>query len=90
MTHRVGTNDADTYLALVLLGMGIGQFPKSKLVLDAINAGLLVQVLKEWRPEQFPLYVVYPRYRHLRARVRVFVDWVVELYSEIFRKFEGL
>lgn len=88
--HQVGTNDADAYLALVLQGMGIGQFPKSRLILDAINAGTLVQVMNEWRPEGFPLYVVYPRNRHLSARVRAFVDWVIELYSDIFRELERL
>lgn len=90
VAHQVGTNDADTYLMLVLQGMGIGQFPKSSLVLDAINAGRIVQVLEEWRPGRFPLYVVYPRNRHLSARVRAFVDWVVELYSELFAQLEGL
>lgn len=88
--HQVGTNDADAYLSLVVQGMGIGQFPKNKQILDAINAGMLVQVMNEWRPKGFPLYVVYPRNRHLSARVRAFVDWVIELYSDIFRELARL
>lgn len=80
----VGTNDADTYMALALQGMGLAQFPRSQLVMDAIDAGRLVQVLTEWRPASFPLYVVYPRNRHLSARVRAFVDWAIEIYAGIF------
>jgi len=27
------------------------------------------------------LYVVYPSHRHLNARLRVFIDWVAELFA---------
>ena len=33
------------------------------------------------------LHVMYPRNRHLSARVRVFVDWVVDIYT---KKFDSL
>ncbi|MFN7027440.1 MAG: hypothetical protein ACK4QP_23515, partial [Pseudorhizobium sp.] len=29
-----------------------------------------------------PLYIVYPRTRHLGNKVRVFVDWLVKLLKE--------
>lgn len=89
LAHHVGTNDADTYMALALQGLGLAQFPRSQLVMDAIDSGRLVQVLTQWRPASFPLYVVYPRNRHLSARVRVFVDWAIELYTGIFRKLKS-
>jgi hypothetical protein len=28
---------------------------------------------------------MYPRNRHLSARVRAFVDWAMALYAEVFR-----
>jgi DNA-binding transcriptional LysR family regulator len=28
-----------------------------------------------------PLQIVYPSHRHLNAKVRVFVDWVVEAFA---------
>lgn len=84
--HSVGTNDADTYMALALQGLGIAQFPRSQLVQEAIAAGKLVPILQAWQPSSFPLYVVYPRNRHLNARVRVFVDWVVDLYRQVFEE----
>jgi LysR family transcriptional regulator for bpeEF and oprC len=85
LPHRVGTNDADTYRALVVEGLGIGQFPSSGVVLDALADGRLVRILEAWDPEPFPLFVMYPRNRHLSARVRAFVDWAMALYAEVFR-----
>ncbi len=85
LPHRVGTNDADTYRALVVEGLGIGQFPSSGVVLDALADGRLVRILEAWDPEPFPLFVMYPRNRHLSVRVRAFVDWAMALYAEVFR-----
>jgi len=84
LKHQAGTNDADTYLALVEQGLGLAQFPLSGLTVRALAEGRLVEVLADWRPEGFPLFVVYARNRHLGARVRAFVDWSVELYTRIF------
>jgi DNA-binding transcriptional LysR family regulator len=43
-----------------------------------LASGALVQVLPDWAEERFPLYAYYPS-RHLPpAKVRAFVDFVVE------------
>ncbi len=84
INSRISTNDSDTYQTMVMQGMGIGQLPMTTQVQDAISTGKLVQILKEWQPEDFPLYIVYPRTRYLSARVRVFIDWIIKLHSEIF------
>jgi hypothetical protein len=34
-----------------------------------------------WRSEPLPSSVLYPAARHLPARVRLFADWLVELYA---------
>ncbi|MGC7841670.1 LysR substrate-binding domain-containing protein, partial [Pseudomonas wayambapalatensis] len=39
----------------------------------------LVRVLEDWQLESMPLYVAYPPNRHVGARLRVFIDWVVEV-----------
>ena len=38
-----------------------------------------MRVLEDWDAEPIPVYVVYPPNRHLSSKLRVFVDWVVEL-----------
>jgi LysR family transcriptional regulator for bpeEF and oprC len=80
--HRVAANDTDTWLALALAGLGLLQIPAGVAVRSAVERGELVRLLPEWSSEPLPLYVLYPRVRHLPARVRAFVDWVVELYRE--------
>ena len=82
--HQVAANDADTYLEAGLAGLGIMQSPRTRRLQELLDAGRLVPVLAAWSAGQLPLYVMYPRNRHLSARVRVFVDWVVELYAGKF------
>ena len=48
-----------------------------------IASGELKVVLADWAQPQHPLYVVYPPNRHLSAKVRVFVDWVAELFKTL-------
>lgn len=88
LNYQIGTNDADAYLSLVKSGVGIGQFPLSKLIQEEIQARRLIPILSEWQPERFPLYVVYPQNRYLTARVRAFVDWTIELYDRVFKEIE--
>lgn len=82
--HQAAANDADTYLEAGLAGLGIMQSPRTRRLQELLDAGRLVPVLAAWSAGQLPLYVMYPRNRHLSARVRVFVDWVVELYAGKF------
>ena len=77
---RLSANEIYTHLSIVLAGQGVGQ------TLDFVaepwlRRGELVSVLSDWTRPALPVYVVYPPNRHLSARVRVFVDWLVELFS---------
>jgi LysR family transcriptional regulator, regulator for bpeEF and oprC len=87
LPHHASANDADTQMALCLQGLGLMQYPRTQALQDMLDSGALVQVLPGWSAGSLSLYVMYPRNRHLSARVRVFVDWVVALYAA---KFESL
>jgi LysR family transcriptional regulator, regulator for bpeEF and oprC len=84
---RVAANDADTQVAAVVAGLGLAQLPLTLHVDGLVQSGQLVAVLTDHHAGGLPLQVLYPRNRHLSARVRAFVDWVVALYG---RKFERL
>ncbi|WFP66129.1 LysR substrate-binding domain-containing protein [Mesorhizobium sp. WSM4904] len=60
------------------LGLGLFQAPKLRYAED-IEAGRLVEVLPDFPPTPTPISVLYPRSRQLSPRVRVFVDWLVEI-----------
>ncbi|MGY2373140.1 LysR substrate-binding domain-containing protein [Pseudomonas sp. SDO524_S393] len=46
-----------------------------------LKSGALICVLEDWSLEPNPIYIVYSPNCHLSARVRVFVEWLVELFE---------
>lgn len=76
----VGVNESTAHLSAVLTGMGVAQ-TFDVMAAPYLSSGALVEVLKDWAPEPYPLHVVYPTNRHLSAKLRVFVDWAVELFA---------
>jgi DNA-binding transcriptional LysR family regulator len=78
--YFVSVNDSNALLAAALAGLGVLQ----TLLFMAephFKSGALVQLLKDWSLEPNPVYIVYSPNRHLSARVRVFVEWLVELFE---------
>lgn len=73
-------NESNAYVSALLAGQGIGQ-ASSFQVQEHLQSGRLQRVLQDWTHPLLPVYVVYPPNSHLSAKVRVFVDWVVELFS---------
>jgi DNA-binding transcriptional LysR family regulator len=46
-----------------------------------IRAGRLVPLLQDFAPPPLPIYAVYPSRKHLSAKVRRFVDFLVEHFA---------
>ncbi|EAQ25934.1 LysR family transcriptional regulator [Roseovarius sp. 217] len=80
--HRIAVNDVRSYLRATISGQGIGQLPDF-MAEDEIAKGALVPVLSDWKAKTVPVYVVYPPNRHLSNKVRVFVDWLIGMLSDI-------
>ena len=38
--------------------------------------------MPDWVTSPLPINVVYPQNRHLSAKVRVFVEWVADLFAD--------
>ena len=49
---------------------------------DRVAQGRLVPLLQDWCTAPKPLHIVYPPNRHLSNKVRVFVDWLAELFAQ--------
>lgn len=75
--HRIGVNESNAHLAACLAGLGIVQ-TFSYGAGAALRDGLLVEILRPWRPAPYPFHVVYPQARHVTHRLRVFMDWLQE------------
>ena len=78
--YIVAVNDSNAYVAAGLAGLGIMSIPAA-MVEDQLTSGALRQVLRDWTTDPLPLYIVYPQNRHLSTRLRLFVDWVAELFG---------
>ena len=77
---RVTVTNSDTYAALARLGFGLMQAPRYRYAED-LAAGRLVEVLREYPPSPMPISVLYPESRQLSPRVRVFINWLVEIVA---------
>lgn len=77
----VAVNNGDAYVAACEADFGIIQLPTYH-VGARLQAGVLVEILPQHRPPPLPLHVLYPQNRHLSQRVRVFVDWLAELFAQ--------
>jgi len=73
-------NDATACLAMGLAGLGVVH-ALTFLSRIHMDNGLLEPAFAEWWADPLPVYVVYPPNRHLSAKVRVFVDWLVALFA---------
>jgi LysR family transcriptional regulator for bpeEF and oprC len=80
MRSKLAANDADAYLNCGVKGLGLIQIPHL-LARSHLENGELVEVLPEWKPLPMPISAVYPHNRHLSPQVRVFVEWIAELFE---------
>lgn len=76
----ITVNNGDAYVAACEAGFGLIQLPRYH-VMRQLAAGTLGEVLAQHRPPALPLSVLYPHRRHVPLRVRVFVDWLAELFQ---------
>lgn len=76
----VAVNDGNALLAAGVAGLGVVHLP-AFIAGPEIEAGRLQLVLTKWQATPVPISIVYAPNRHLSARVRVFVDWLVELFK---------
>jgi LysR family transcriptional regulator for bpeEF and oprC len=77
----LAANDADTFVAAVVAGLGLGQIPLTAHVRSLVAASALRVVLADWSVPALPIYAMWPRRRDRSARLHAFVNWVAELYA---------
>ena len=74
-------NDGQILRVAALDGLGILVQP-SYIVYDDIVAGRLVPVLDDWDLPRLTINLAYPSRKHLSAKVRTFIDFMVQHFSE--------
>jgi DNA-binding transcriptional LysR family regulator len=76
---RFRVNNALAVREMLLSGLGIGLCP---LVIEAdVRTGRLQLLFEDYEASGHGIYAVYPHHRHLAAKVRTFVDFLVKNFA---------
>ncbi|WP_024681223.1 LysR family transcriptional regulator [Pseudomonas syringae] len=79
--YALTVDDGNAYIAAGLAGMGILWLP-DYMARPYLARGDLVPLFQDWQLDSMPMYVAFPPNRHVSIKVRVFIDWVIELMAE--------
>src|SRR3954462_14057156 len=77
---RLHSNNGDLLAEAAARDAGI-VFEPAFIVGPDVRAGRLVPLLQEYVPAPSPIYAVYPSRKHLSAKVRLFVDFLVARFA---------
>ncbi|MGE8637369.1 MAG: LysR family transcriptional regulator [Achromobacter sp.] len=75
---RLVVNNAESYIACCLAGLGLIQIPRFD-VQHLLDAGKLVEVMPAFRAAAMPVSLLYPHRRQRSRRLAVFHDWFAAL-----------
>ena len=76
----VSVAGADLYTGSAVAGLGIVQVPRYR-VAEQLKAGQLKIILRDFPPPPMPVSVLYPQSRQLSSRVRVFAQWLRDIFE---------
>lgn len=79
-TSRLMVSDAETMFAECAAGSGIAQVNENA-VRELLGRKKLIELFPEWNGETYPLYALYPSRHHQPAKVRAFIDFMIEILS---------
>ena len=77
---RLRCNNGDTLREAAIAGGGLAYLP-TFIVHKAVADGRLEVCLSGFEKEPIALYAVYPTTRHLSAKIRVFIDFLIERFG---------
>ncbi|MEQ8815887.1 MAG: LysR family transcriptional regulator [Thalassobaculum sp.] len=78
---RMIANNGDSLSRMAAASLGIVHMP-TFILCPYLQDGTLVQVLPDHEPRAVALYAVYPPGRPLAAKVRAFIDFAVETFTD--------
>jgi len=78
----VSVTGADLYTGAAVMGLGMVQVPRYRVARELAAATLKI-VLRDFPPPPMPVSVLYPQNRQLSSRVRVFAQWLRDLFEAV-------
>lgn len=80
ITPRLMCNNAAVEVAMAVNGVGIGRIPLFCCEQELANGELEI-ILDDYEPPEIGVYAVFPHRQYLTAKVRAFVDFLVERFE---------
>ncbi|MDG5976000.1 LysR family transcriptional regulator [Hydrogenophaga taeniospiralis CCUG 15921] len=77
--YVVAVDDGNAYLAAGVAGMGVLWLPHYMAEAHVAKGELMPLFEDGWQCDPMPMYVAFPPNRHVSAKLRAFIDWVVGL-----------
>lgn len=81
---RCEINNSIALREAAVAGLGIALLPRY-LANDQLEAGTLEPVLVAWQPETHSIHAIYPSHREHSRTLRVFLDFIVEMFGSGLR-----
>ncbi|MGF6966975.1 DNA-binding transcriptional LysR family regulator [Paraburkholderia sp. WC7.3g] len=82
LPSAVSVSGAELYTGAAVAGLGIVQVPRYR-VDGELAAGRLRVILADYPPPPMPVSVLYPQNRQLSSRVRVFAQWLRDIFEAV-------
>lgn len=82
VTGSFKANNGLVIRGAILNGLGVGWIPEA-LIHDKLAAGVVREVLTEYRMQPIDVHALYASTRHLPVKVRAFVDFMKEEFDSI-------
>ncbi|GAB3402478.1 LysR substrate-binding domain-containing protein [Massilia agilis] len=79
--YVLAVDDGNACLAAGLAGLGVLFLP-AYMAAPHQARDELVPLFEEWHIDPMPLHIAFPPNRHVSAKLRVFIDWVIEIMGQ--------
>lgn len=79
----IAVDTAECYRQCALQGFGLIQAPRFGIA-QHLDSGALVQVLADFSAPTVPVLALYPQHDQQPPRVRLFIDWLADIYRDYF------
>lgn len=80
--EKMKIDSSDAILASAISGFGIIQLP-TYLTKKTIDQGQLIPLLEEYTIAAEPIRIIYPSKKHLSPRIRMFIDFLIEQWTDM-------
>lgn len=80
ISGRVKANDPIVIKRAAIAGVGFARIPRF-IADEELEGGLITTVLDDYMPDNSGLFIVYPQKRYLPAKVRLFIDYLVDWFK---------